>query len=120
MNVILFLLAAAASSGARDPDPRRLEIEFLYLDRSTCTRCVDTAMLGIPSSAPSSAPDTVPEYVTSSPRFHPLLIPETMRSGLPLRIWVMAMLTQSVGVPSTANTYGAMPSTRSGRRSVSA
>jgi hypothetical protein len=39
-------------------------------------------MLGISRSAPSSAPDTVPEYVTSSPRFQPLLIPETIRSGV--------------------------------------
>ena len=45
--------------------------------------CSDTAMLGTPSSAPSSAPDTVPEYVTSSPRFSPLLMPETTRSGRP-------------------------------------
>ena len=77
-------------------------------------------MLGMPSSAPSSAPDTVPEYVTSSPRFQPLLMPETMRSGLPLRTCVMAMFTQSVGVPSTAKTFGPMVSMRSGRRSVSA
>jgi hypothetical protein len=37
----------------------------------------ETARPGTPSSAPSSAPDTVSEYVTSSPRFQPLLIPET-------------------------------------------
>ena len=37
-----------------------------------------------PSSAASSAPATVPEYVTSSPRFQPLLMPETTRSGQPL------------------------------------
>ena len=42
-------------------------------------------MLGISSKAPSSAPDTVPEYVTSSPRFQPLLMPDTMRSGLPFQ-----------------------------------
>ena len=59
-------------------------------------------MLGTPSSAPSSAPDTVPEYVTSSPRFQPLLMPDTTRSGRPLNTTAMAMLTQSVGVPSTA------------------
>ena len=49
---------------------------------SSRTRAVDTAMLGIASSAPSSAPETVPEYVTSSPRFHPLLMPETIEIGL--------------------------------------
>ena len=36
----------------------------------------DTAMAGTPSNAASSAPATVPEYVTSSPRFHPLLRPD--------------------------------------------
>lgn len=77
-------------------------------------------MLGISSSAPSSAPDTVPEYVTSSPIFHLLLIPETMRSGLALSTWVIARLTQSVGVPSIAKIRGPMSSMRSGRRSVSA
>jgi len=29
------------------------------------------------------APDTVPEYVTSSPTFQPLLMPDTTRSGRP-------------------------------------
>jgi len=62
----------------------------------------DTAMLGTPRSAPSSAPDTVPEYVTSSPRLYPLLMPDTTRSGSPWNSFVMAMLTQSVGVPSTS------------------
>ena len=28
------------------------------------------------------APDTVPEFVTSSPRFTPLLIPDTIKAGL--------------------------------------
>ncbi len=56
----------------------------------------------MPSSAASSAPATVPEYVTSSPRFQPLLMPETTRSGsVPPKICVIAMFTQSVGVPST-------------------
>src|SRR4051812_13546619 len=49
-----------------------------YLPR---VRSGDTAMLGIPSSDPSRAPETVPEYVTSSPRLYPLLMPETIRSG---------------------------------------
>ena len=66
--------------------------------------CSDTAIPGGPSSAASNAPDTVPEYVTSSPRFHPLLMPDTTRSGMPRSTLVMAMLTQSVGVPSTAYT----------------
>ena len=73
---------------------------------SSFTRCVETAMLGISSSAPSSAPDTVPEYVTSSPRFQPLLMPDTIRSGFPFSTCVIARFTQSVGVPSTAKTFG--------------
>jgi len=44
---------------------------------------------------------TDPEYVTSSPRFHPLLMPETTRSGSRFNTRAIAMLTQSVGVPST-------------------
>ena len=87
---------------------------------SSRTRCAETAMLGIDNSAPSSAPDTVPEYVTSSPRFHPLLMPETIRSGLSFKTCVIAMFTQSVGVPSTAKMFGPTRSMRSGRRSVSA
>src|SRR5262245_43258364 len=62
----------------------------------------DTASAGTPSSAPSRAPATVPEYVTSSPRFQPLLMPETTMSGRRLNTCVTAMLPQSVGVPSTA------------------
>src|SRR5436190_7911612 len=82
--------------------------------------CVDTAIPGIPSSAPSSAPDTVPEYVTSSPRFQPLLIPETMRSGFCLMRCEIARFTQSVGVPSIPYVFGPIVSMRSGRRNVSA
>ena len=47
-------------------------------------------------------------------------MPETTRSGSPLKTCVTAMFTQSVGVPSTANTRSAMRSSRSGCRSVSA
>src|SRR6185369_1761843 len=80
----------------------------------------EIAIAGIPSSAPSNAPDTVPEYVTSSPRFHPLLMPDTIRSGLRPMMCEMARLTQSVGVPSMPNVFGPIVSMRSGRRSVSA
>ena len=44
---------------------------------------------------------TVPEYVTSSPRFAPLLIPDTTSAGRSRRMPLMARFTQSVGVPST-------------------
>ena len=40
----------------------------------------------------------------SSPRFHPLLMPDTTRSGTRLRMIAQARLTQSVGVPSTPYT----------------
>src|ERR1051326_524878 len=82
--------------------------------------CVETAIAGMPSSAPSSAPDTVPEYVTSSPRFQPLLIPETISSGLRPMMCEIARLTQSVGVPAMPKVFGAIVSMRSGRRSVNA
>ncbi len=62
----------------------------------------ETAIDGMPSSVPSMAADTVPEYVTSSPRLAPLLIPETTSVGLRGRMPLIARLTQSVGVPSTA------------------
>ena len=90
------------------------------LERRPCIALRRHRDAGIPSSAPSSAPDTVPEYVTSSPRFHPLLMPETIRSGFALRTCEIGDLTQSVGVPSTPKVFGAMISIRSGRRSVSA
>jgi len=78
-------------------------------------------MAGTPSNRPSSAPPTVPEYVTSSPTFQPLLMPETRRSGSrPPRTSAMAMLTQSAGVPSTAWTSGSISRSRNGRDSVSA
>ena len=41
----------------------------------------ETAMEGMPWSMPSMAPATVPELVTSSPKFHPLLIPDTTNFG---------------------------------------
>ena len=42
-----------------------------------------TAMEGIPRIVPSKAADTVPEYITSSPRLTPRLIPDTISDGLP-------------------------------------
>ena len=48
------------------------------------------------------APATVPEYVTSSPRLNPLLMPDTIKSGKPSNSFVTAMFTQSLGVPSTS------------------
>ena len=57
----------------------------------------------------------------SSPRFQPLLMPETTRSGIDaLSRIAHARLTQSVGVPSTPKTLSLIVSMRSGRRSVSA
>jgi hypothetical protein len=56
----------------------------------------------MPRSVPSIAADTVPEYVTSSPRLAPLLIPETTSVGRRGRMPFTARFTQSVGVPSIA------------------
>ena len=47
-------------------------------------------------------------------------MPETTRSGIARSTLVMAMFTQSVGVPSTEYTPSATVSRRKGRRSVSA
>ena len=47
-------------------------------------------------------------------------MPDTTRSGRASRTLSIAMFTQSVGVPSTANTRWPTSSSRSGRRSVSA
>ncbi len=47
-------------------------------------------------------------------------MPDTTRSGIARSTLVMAMLTQSVGVPSTAYTRSEMVSSLSGLRSVSA
>lgn len=53
--------------------------------------------------APSMAPPRVPEErMTGLPVLRPRLIPETTASGFCLQRWERAMLTQSVGVPSSA------------------
>src|SRR4051794_2498403 len=85
--------------------------------------CWETAIAGTPSTMPSNAAATVPEYETSSPRFEPWLIPETMSSGeKPAISPSEAKRTQSTGVPSVA--YPSVPSpkstssTTSGRRVV--
>ena len=65
--------------------------------------CCETAMPGSPSTIASSAAATVPEYVMSSPRLEPWLIPETTSSASKPSIrprW--ASRTQSTGVPSVA------------------
>ena len=73
-----------------------------------------------PRSVPSNAHATVPEYVTSSPRFGPALIPEKTKSGgFAFRTEQSAMFTQSVGVPSTTHVRSSFWRTRSGRCIVS-
>jgi hypothetical protein len=57
----------------------------------------------MPSTTPSSAAATVPEYVMSSPRLAPWLMPETITSGSkPSTSPSDASRTQSTGVPSHA------------------
>src|SRR4051812_1376669 len=106
---------SAATSKAKRL-PRRKSI-------SRAVDCWDTAMPGMPSSSASSAAATVPEYVMSSPRLEPWLIPDTTRSASKPSIRPsFARRTQSTGVPSVA--YPVVPSskstscTHSGRRVV--
>src|ERR1051326_9072721 len=81
----------------------------------------EKAMDGMFSSAPSNAAEIVPEYVTSSPRFGPKLMPETTMSGrFSFISFSTARFTQSVGVPSTIHSFSSSCSSRSGRVSVSA
>src|SRR3954454_3849522 len=71
---------------------------------------------------PSRAAATVPEYVMSSPRFEPWLMPETISSGWNSISPSVANRTQSTGVPSVAKPDVPSPnstsSTQSGRRVV--
>src|SRR4051794_7813152 len=95
--------AAAVSKSKRSP--RRKSI-------SRARDCCETAMPGMPSTTPSSAAATVPEYVMSSPRFEPWLMPETIRSALKPSISPSeAKRTQSTGVPSHA--WPTVPSPKS-------
>ncbi len=71
-------------------------------------------------SVPSNAAETVPEYVTSSPRFKPRLIPEKTSCGRSSFMRCSTpQLTQSVGVPSTDQRFGPTSFARSGLWSVS-
>src|SRR5262249_57448103 len=80
----------------------------------------EVAIDGRPSNVPSIAAETVPEYVTSSPRFEPWLMPETTSTGGSGNSPSTPRFTQSDGVPLTANRRSPNRSTRSGRWSVSA
>src|SRR5215213_1998859 len=73
----------------------------------------DTASAGIPSMIPSSAAATVPEYVMSSPRFAPWLIPDTISSGGASIRPSEAKRTQSTGVPSVAKPVVPSPNSTS-------
>src|SRR4051794_11795948 len=76
----------------------------------------------MPSTMPSSAAATVPEYVMSSPRLEPWLIPETISSGWNSISPSVAKRTQTTGVPSVAKpdvpSPNSISSTQSGRRVV--
>ena len=77
-------------------------------------------MEGTPRIVPSRAAETVPEYVTSSPRLTPRLIPDTTSAGRPRNSFLTARLTQSVGVPLIENTCLPRCVMRSGLCSVRA
>ena len=69
----------------------------------------------MPISAPSKAAETVPEYVTSSPRLSPRLMPEKRSCGrASFSRWRTPQLTQSVGVPSTDQRFSPTCLARSG------
>src|SRR3954452_3497369 len=76
----------------------------------------------MPRTMPSSAAATVPEYVMSSPRLEPWLMPETISSGWNAIRPSVANLTQSTGVTSVAKPDVPSPmstsSTQSGLRVV--
>ena len=58
---------------------------------------------------------TVPDIEMSSPMLAPRFTPESTRSGLaPSTSSIIARITQSVGVPDTANRRGSMRRTRTG------
>src|SRR5918995_618927 len=105
--------AAPAKSNWR---PRRKSI-------SPAVDCWETATAGSPRITPSSAAATVPEYVMSSPRLAPWVMPETISSAWnPSTSPSAANRTQSTGVPSVAKPTVPSPngtsSTHSGRRVV--
>src|SRR4051812_21035135 len=80
------------------------------------------AIAGMPRTMPSKAAATVPEYVMSSPRLAPWLIPETIRSALCPSRPRSAKRTQSTGVPSVAKpvvpSSNSISSTQIGERVV--
>src|SRR5256714_12478186 len=80
------------------------------------------AIAGIPRTTPSNAAATVPEYVMSSPRFVPWLMPDTISSGSDSTSPSTEKRTQSTGVPSVANpvvpSSNSTSSTHSGSRVV--
>src|SRR6266550_2660764 len=66
----------------------------------------EKATEGMFSSAPSKAAEMVPEYVTSSPRFGPKLMPETTMSGRSSFIsFSTARFTPAVEVPDEVAHY---------------
>jgi len=67
----------------------RIIMIVLVRDEGECDGCM-------PKIVPSIAADTVPEYVISSPRFAPLFIPDTTRSGFRESSLLIPSVTQSL------------------------
>src|ERR671915_1506347 len=84
---------------------------------SPWSACWETAIAGSPSMIPSKAAATVPEYVMSSPRLAPWLIPDTISSGSRSIRPSAAKRTQSTGVPLVAKPL--VPSSNSTSSTVS-
>src|SRR5690349_1927498 len=119
------LTLMSVSRGQRDAVKRRITsgacapaVAHGILRRSAY--CWLKAMAGTSSSVASIAAATVPEYVTSSPRLAPALMPDSISVGRLSRMsTLMASSTQSVGVPSTAYRRTPRRRTRRGRSRVS-
>ncbi len=70
---------------------------------------METASAGMPFAAASIAAPMVPEVVNSDiPRFSPMFIPDTTRSGFSSATSYIPMIKASVGVPETE--YAVLPS----------
>ncbi len=111
-----------SSGKPRSSTSRTTRAAYLAPTAKRNVRCPswETATDGTPRIVPSIAADTVPEYITSSPKFTPLLIPDTKMDGGFGKILSTARFTQSTGVPFTEYVRGATRWRRKGLCRVTA
>ena len=97
------LSSSATSRAVNDAATSKSKADPTRKSSSRARDCCETAIPGSPSTIASSAAATVPEYVMSSPRFEPWLMPDTTSSASnPATSPRLARRTQSTGVPSVA------------------